>query len=327
MTLRIVEVTAPEGRADTIVSVGEQAGAAAINRIPPDEDGQATVRILSAPEQQQALLDGLQRALGGGPGWRITMLPVEATIPPLAEAAADEAGNEGSATASREELYHELEGKAVIDRTFLLLVAFSTIVAAMGLLYNNVAVVIGAMVIAPLLGPNVAFAFATALGNRKLALRAIRANLAGILLALALAAGLGLLVPPDLSSAELVRRTHASYDSAAIALASGAAAVLSVASGLAGSLVGVMVAVALLPPTAAIGLMLGSGEWRLALGAGELLLLNIVCISLAAQLMFLISGLRPRTWLEQRGARRSVRISIAVWAILLAVLLALISVE
>ena len=77
--------------------------------------------------------------------------------PPDDEEETDEPRKEARKTAaSREELYNSIEKNARLDSNFLLLVVLSTVVAAVGLLEDNVAVVIGAMVIAPLLGPNLA---------------------------------------------------------------------------------------------------------------------------------------------------------------------------
>jgi len=80
------------------------------------------------------------------------------------------------------------------------------------------------------------------------------------------------------------------------------------------------VAVALLPPAAAAGLMLGAQQWPLALGAALLLAVNVVCVNLAGQLVFLARGIKPRTWLERVSARQSVRVSVMVWVVSLALL-------
>ena len=98
-------------------------------------------------------------------------MPVEAALPRKKEA---EKSKQGKRTGtSREELYHVIEQNAQIDLNYFLLVILSSIVAAVGMLENNIAVVIGAMVIAPLLGPNIALAFGTVLGDSKLMLRAL----------------------------------------------------------------------------------------------------------------------------------------------------------
>ncbi len=157
--------------------------------------------------------------------------------------------------------------------------------------------------------------------------RALRANLAGLALTIgvAIAAGFGLHL--DLTSHELIVRTRVSYDGIILALASGAAAALSLVSGLSSALVGVMVAVALLPPAATLGLMLGAGAFGHAAGAATLLGANLICVKPAAQLVLLGRGVQPRTWLQKKAAQQSLELSIALWAVLLAMLLGIIYAE
>ena len=81
---------------------------------------------------------------------------------------------------------------SALDGSFVLLAVLSTLVAAIGLAENNVAVVIGAMVIAPLLGPNIALAFGTSLGDGELAWQALNISLAGLALPVTLSFGLGI---------------------------------------------------------------------------------------------------------------------------------------
>ena len=126
----------------------------------------------------------------------------------------------------------------------------------------------------------------------------------------------------NIQSKEILSRTDVGLDAIALALASGAAAVLSLTSGLPSVLVGVMVSVALMPPTATLGLMLGANHFQLASGAGLLLAVNIVCVNLAAKIVFLFKGIKPRTWLERKKARQSMTLYIILWALSLIILLA-----
>lgn len=317
MSLRVIETNCPAGLADTIVPMAEQATPLDVTVNNIDEGERQTVRILADAAQQQPIIDMLQSVLGSSRNWRITVLPVEATLP-----RPEEAPDQPPQAAPREELYADVVPGASIDRTYILLVAFSTLVATMGLMGDNVAVVIGGMVIAPLLGPNIAFAFGGVLGDLQLVRRALTCNLVGLALALALSIAIGLVLPVDLGSQELMDRTVIGFDGMAIALASGAAAVLSLTTRLSGSLVGVMVAVALMPPTVTIGLTLSQGRLDLAAGAFLLLAANVVCINLAAQVMFLVSGVRPRRASEISNAMRGTLGLIAVWSLLLLVLIA-----
>ena len=149
------------------------------------------------------------------------------------------------------------------------------------------------MVIAPLLGPNIGFALGAALGDWHLMRRAVTAGLTGIALALAATAVVGALVSLNLDNDQLLARTRVGFDAAVLALASGAAAALSIITRSSSTLVGVMVAAALLPPTCAIGLFMGAGRFQEALGAATLLAINVAALKLAALAVFLWSGCAP----------------------------------
>lgn len=319
--MRIIEVLADVGNEPTVQSIAEQYEVLDYWTGGEAADGRSSMRLLVRSEQQQPVLDALQAAVGGDARARTLVLPVEAVLPRPPEPEEGEAEHYAQTRRSRESLYTEVETGARLDSQFLLMVVFSTIVAAIGLIEDNVAVVIGAMVIAPLLGPNLALALATALGDRDLMGRALQSNLAGLLLAIALSFLIALFWPVNVQSAELLARTDVGLDSVALALASGAAAVLSLTTGLPTALVGVMVAVALLPPAATLGLMLGVAAYPEALGAGLLLAVNVVCVNLAAKLVFVYRGVKPRTWIEKRQARQSMTVYIVFWVVALAILI------
>ena len=259
--MRVIEVITDQGHVDTLRGIAAQQEVVDIWVGHRDEDGRCSTRLLVRPERQQAVMDALQSLLATADDTRILVLPVEAALPRLED---DDLDNEkqNSITRSREELYQKIVAGAKLDSNFMYMVIMSTIVAAIGLLEDNVAVVIGAMVIAPLLGPNMALAFATSLGEGKLLWLALKSNVAGLFTALGLSIFIGLLWPLNFDSHELMTRTDVGMDGIVLALVSGAAAVLSLTAGLSNSLVGVMVAVAILPPTATLGLMLGSGKDR-----------------------------------------------------------------
>ncbi len=325
--MKLIEVVADAGHLDTLVGLAEQYGALDCWYSQTVEDQRRSVRMLVADDARQTVLDALQSLLGTAENARIIVQPVEAVLPRPAPKT-DEAADNGSTPAksgsglTREELYNEIEKGARLNANFLILVFLSTVVAAIGLLEDNVAVIVGAMVIAPLLGPNIALAFAATLGDRDLLQESLKTNLAGVALALVLSFLIGWFWPVEVPGPEILSRTTVGFDGIVLALASGAAAVLSLTSGVASALVGVMVAVALLPPTAALGMMLASGQSDMATGAGLLLAANIVCVNLSANLVFLVKGVRPRTWLEKRKARQSAVWIVLFWLIALVVLVA-----
>jgi uncharacterized hydrophobic protein (TIGR00341 family) len=319
--MKYVEVVSAAGCADSVVALAEQLKLTDCRVGPAADDDTLALRLLVSDDKLQPALDALQTLLAAQSTTRITVLPVEIALPAPDR---EEREQEDSATAAREALYAGVEKDTRLDANYLVLVLLSTAVAAIGLLEDNVAVVIGAMVIAPLLGPNIAFGLGTALGDASLMRKAALANLVGIGLVVGLAAGIGALRVFEMSGTELLARTEVGLDSVALALAAGAAAVLSLTTGLSSVLVGVMVAVALLPPAVTLGLMLGSGRFALAAGAGLLLAVNLVCVNLASNLVFLVKGVYPRTWFERQRARRATRIYALMWVVTLLVLMLLI---
>jgi len=317
--MKIIEVIADESYIDSIKKIVEKNDAPDFWVVSSDREERKVVRILVKPEQRQIILDALQEILATSFSYRVVVIPVEAALP--REEAEEETEITSATETTREELYNSIGKNARLNQTYLLLIFLSTVVVAIGLLKDNVAVVIGAMVIAPLLGPNLAMALGTALGDTDLMWKAFKTGLAGMSLALVLSIIIGVFWPLNIESRELLARTNVGLDSAVLAMASGAAAVISLTSGIPSILVGVMVAVALLPPAATMGLMLGAGQTDLAYGAAFLLAVNIVAINLSAKLGFLIQGIKPRTWLEKKKAKQSMQSYIIIWVLTLAALL------
>ena len=114
--------------------------------------------------------------------------------------------------------------------------------------------------------------------------------------------------------------THLGFSDLILALAAGTAGTLAFTSELPGAVIGVMVAVALMPPLVAFGMLLGAGEAALALGALMLTAANVICVNLAGVATFLVQGVEPRTWWEAEKAKRATRRATALWAFLLALL-------
>jgi uncharacterized hydrophobic protein (TIGR00341 family) len=316
--MKYVEIIADAGSSGTVLAIAEKTKVQDFRLGVVGEDGMQQMWMLVSDEKLQLVLDALQNVLGAQPTARIVVLAVEMSLPKPEE---EKRKQEDSATAVRESLYEGVEKDVRLDFNFVVLVVLASLVAAIGLIKNNVAVVIGAMVIAPLLGPNLALSLGTALGDLSLIRKSVQTLVAGILLAVSVSAGLGMFWPSDMTSHELMSRTDVGLDSAALALASGAAAALSLTTGLSSVLVGVMVAVALLPPAATLGLMLGYGNTGLAIGAGLLLAVNVVCVNLASKIVFDIKGIRPRTWLEKEKAKRAKVVYVLGWLVTLSILM------
>ena len=319
--MKYVEVVANEGSAGTVAAIAEKADAQDVHFGVVGENGMQQMRILVTNDRLQWVLDALQHILGAQPTAKIMVLNVEAFMPELPE---ETGKRKDTGVAAREAIYADVKKNARMNSNFFILVMLSTIVAAIGLIENNVAVVIGAMVIAPLLGPNLALSLGTPLGDFELVKLSVKTLLAGIFFAIGLSVLIGFLWHTDLTSPELMSRTVAGFDTVALALASGAAGALSLTTGLSSTLVGVMVAVALLPPAATIGLMLSQGNNSLAIGAALLLAVNIVCVNLASKIVMVVKGIYPRTWYEKEKAKKAMTIYVVGWVITLTVLMIMI---
>lgn len=281
----------------------------------------------------EPLLDQLELRFGHDERFRAVLIPLAAVLPRAKEEPAPAEKEEADLEeppkrvplrVSRAELYTEIAGAAKLDRLFLVQVVLASIVAAVGLFRDMPAVVIGAMVIAPLLGPNIALALGTTLADAELIRKSIWTTAVGLLLAFALSAVYGLLLTVDVTSGEIASRTSVEPSDILLALASGVAGTLAFTTGVPTALVGVMVAIALMPPTVVAGALLGTGEWRLFYGAALLLAVNVVCVNLAAVVTFLVQGIRPSSWWEAERSKRLSRRAMKIWITLLVLLAILI---
>lgn len=330
MASRLIECVVPPGAGERVERIALDHGARRCWRTAEAGGGEAC-RVLVGADRVEAVMDALEQAFGGDASFAAVALNAEAVWPRAAPPPAPEEAGRGAAEAprapriSRAELYDDVSAGAAATPVFLVQAALATVVAAIGLSRGLEAVVIGAMVIAPLLGPNMALALATTLGDVPLARRALRANLAGVGVSFVCALAAGMVWPADPTVDAIAARIAPELSDLALALASGVAGALAFTTGLPSALVGVMVAVALLPPLVVLAMMVGAGRWEAAWGALLLLSINVVCVNLAAVGTFLTLGVRPRTWWEADASRRATRVALAVWVGLLALLAVLLA--
>ncbi len=316
MAERFLEIALPAGHAEQLQEVFAK-GRLIWTGVNP-EDQSTFHRVLLPADQVEEILDQIQSQCSGLDGFHAVILPVAAALPQAKE---DPDAAVKARRVAREELRSALADASRPSRVFMITVALSTIVACVGLARNSGAVVIGAMVIAPLLGPNMALALATTLGDQQLIKRSLQANLGGVLLAFVFSLGLGLILTIDPSQSEIAARAELLPSDLLLGLASGAAGAMAFTSGVSAQLVGVMVAVALLPPLATCGMLLVNGHTALAGAAGLLLWANVVCINLAAVAVFVIQKVRPRTWWEHRRSVRRSHAALVFWSASLALAL------
>ncbi len=227
----------------------------------------------------------------------------------------------------RTDAYTRIRRGARPDIDFYILISLSAIIAAFGLMSNSAAVVIGAMLVAPLMSPIVGMGMAVVLGDARFLRLTIGAVLKGTLLAIfvGMLAGLLLRVMQMELSGEILARTRPSLLDLGIALFSGLAAAYALSrSDAAGALPGVAIAAALVPPLATVGITFAVGSFWQSLGALLLFVTNLVAISLATALMFLMLGFRPA---RNQKARRAVQVrSVQIGLLSLTIIIVLLSV-
>ncbi len=191
-------------------------------------------------------------------------------------------------------LFHEGHRFGPFLRRFAALMTLSVLIAVMGLLADSTAVVIGAMLVAPLMSPVLGAAAALVNGLPQQFLRQLAVIAVGTAGAVALAAGTSFVFPGSMDPlpGEIVARTSPNLLDLGIALAAGAAgAYAQIRRAASDALTGVAVAVALVPPLAVVGITLEIGEYALATGALFLFLANVAGIVMSAAITFLVCGL------------------------------------
>ncbi len=210
---------------------------------------------------------------------------------------------------------------AKADINFYVLLILASLIAFMGLLQNSAAVIIGAMLVAPLMSPILALAHSIVRGNFKLMRQAFTSTVSGVVFAIMLptmlmlifeAIGMNLPITPEIAA-----RTEPGSLDLIVALLSGAVAAYAVSQvSVAAALPGVAIAAALVPPLAVVGYGLGTVDFDIAGGAFLLFVVNFAAIVLSGALMFLLLGVRPPLQ-DERGQQTRSGLTLAVGGLLL----------
>lgn len=181
--------------------------------------------------------------------------------------------------------HEDILTKSAADASFTFNYAFMVLIASgiatIGLIVNSPAVIIGAMLVSPLMGPIVSTGFAVAGFDVALGRRAAGTLVVGALMAIAFAAFISILSPVSELTSEILARTRPNLFDLAVAILSGAAGGYALIRGQGGAIVGVAIATALMPPLATVGFGLATQQWSVAQGALLLFVTNMVAIALA----------------------------------------------
>jgi uncharacterized hydrophobic protein (TIGR00271 family) len=195
----------------------------------------------------------------------------------------------------RVELLQRLEESAQADWDYVMMITLAAVLASLGLLQDATAVVIGAMLVAPLMGPLVALGLALVQGNAPLFRTGLRSTAIGIGIVLGVSLIAGLINPGYEPALEIEARGEPDVFDLGIALASGmAAAYASSRPKVAATVAGVAIAAALVPPLAVVGLAVTNQRPLIAAHASILFLTNLVAIVLGTAIVYAMLGVRMK---------------------------------
>ncbi|WP_353634954.1 TIGR00341 family protein [Halobacterium sp. NMX12-1] len=312
--MRLVQATVPTGKREAVLDALDEEG---IDYVVSDEtsgrDYNAVVHFPIPTEAVEDALDAL-RSAGLSEDAYTVVLSAETVVSrhfdELEERYTEE--EENGDKIAREELVARAKDLAPSRTTYVVMTLVSTIIATAGLLLDSPATVVGSMVIAPLLGPAMSASVGTVVDDEDLFRRGVYLQLVGVVLAVVGAAAFAFfvkftnVVPPGLdvlTLSEVSERLRPDFLSLVVALGAGVAGVFSLMTGVSSALVGVAIAVALIPPAASVGIGIAWGVPTLAVGSGVLVMVNVLSINLAALVVLWYSGYRPQRFFEVGQAR------------------------
>lgn len=192
------------------------------------------------------------------------------------------------------EVYRAIHEGSRPQADFFVMIALAAALASLGLLQNSPAVIIGAMLVAPLMAAIFGLSLGVVRGDLHLLKQAASATLRGMLLAVVVGGLVSLVIPEATPQSEVLNRARPTLLDLAVALASGAAGGYALSrKNVSASLPGVAIAAALVPPLAAVGIGLALERWAIAGGALLLFTTNLVAITAAGGIIFLLLGFRP----------------------------------
>ena len=325
--MRKLEIIIDSSEVESVNKLLSNADCQSMWRVDLGEGKGAVINMLVNHGESAAVFELLQGYIDSGK-CRVVLYAPEAVVPRPENEEPAEGKKESAtiklgklATVSKDELWEDVSAPVKPTLNFIAMVVFSSLVAGIGILKENDAVVIGAMVIAPFLGPNLALSMGTTLGDVDLTKRGVQTGVIATLFALGISVLWGFF---DEGVQTIFRDYSVGYRDVFLASFCGFAGVISMLSGRATALVGVMVAAALLPPLMRGGLFLGGGLFYPALTSFVIFAVNIICLNIAGILTFYAAGIRPSKWWEKERARLKMRKALLMWAIVLAVLIAVI---
>ncbi len=248
-----------------------------------------------AIDEETGPLIGRLKKLGFGKSFKesIIILEIRASVP-------KRRSKEFAPLLSKEEIENDIKSGGGLNWIYLSFMTLSAIIVALGMMGDNVIVVIGGMVIAPLLIPMIGSSYHLI---NKCGLKPLRESTISETWGIFLAIFWGMIVGGIVSNASInpliVGRSIVSFFDVGIAIFAGAAGTLSVATRNLGEFSGVAIAVALVPPAVTIGIGISLGSLAIITGASILTLINLICVHFSAMITFTLLGYSSQSSLKK----------------------------
>ncbi|MFP9060692.1 TIGR00341 family protein [Natrialbaceae archaeon A-chndr2] len=331
--MRYLEIAVPKGARGPVIDILEDEG---IDYVVSDEtSGRGYTAVVRFPLPTRAVehvLDRLNRA-GVSDEARVVVVDAETVISQQFEDLLEQysqGGTKGAQT-SRQVLRTKADELTPVFSIYVTMLLISAVVATVGLLADSPAVVVGSMVIAPLIGPALAANVGIVTGDDDLKRTGFVYQASGLMIVVAASIGLATLgrlagLEPGgvdiVVVAELQERVSPNLLSLAVALGAGVAGILSLTRGFSEAIVGVMIAAALIPPAAAVGITVAWGMYGAAMGAAILVAVNVLSINLAALATLWVAGYRPQGLFDVSPTRKQTYTYAAIFGVGLVILAA-----
>ncbi len=225
----------------------------------------------------------------------IDILKLQVTIPELKEDQI-EVSEELSSRVSVEEIESSIKEGMELNINYYLFIMIAAFIAAAGLILNSTAIIIGSMIISPLMGPILGVSYGIISKNYLLVEKGIIGQLLGVLIAIGigvLLASLAILIygSPTITH-EMMSRNFPTIFDLIVSIGAGLAVGFAITGKIQSSLVGIAIAVSLMPPAVNIGVTLIYGNILLSFGSFVLLMSNILAINLTAILIFKLKKIK-----------------------------------
>ncbi len=240
----------------------------------------------------------------------IDILSLKATIPDITLIKEDEEKKKiVSQRISIEEIKKNLEDTSKLSLDFFLFVFLSALVSGVGLILNSPIILIASMILSPLMSPILGVSFGIVSKDHKMVRVGLFSQIFGLLISIGTGILLGFVVllffgPPILTS-EMLARGFPNFFDLIVAVCAGVAVGIGITGSIKTSLIGVAIAVALMPPAVNIGLAMIYNDPQLSLGSFILLIMNIIMINICAILVFKLKKVTtvPKAYIFWEGTK------------------------